>query len=51
MLILCQSHHGDWTCTPSIAATSGDDRMDSALECMLLGVRGLLWPHPIVSGA
>jgi hypothetical protein len=29
----------------------GSDGADIALENMLSGARGLLWPHPVVPGA
>jgi hypothetical protein len=32
-------------CTPGLATTSGGNGMYSALEYMLLGVRGLMWPE------
>jgi hypothetical protein len=35
----------------SLATTSGSDGMDSALEYILSGVRGLLWPRPVMPGA
>jgi hypothetical protein len=30
---------------------SGSDGMDSTLECMVIGVRGFILLHPIVTGA
>jgi hypothetical protein len=42
MFNLCQSHHGVWACIPGLAATSGGDGMDSALEYMLSDARRLL---------
>jgi hypothetical protein len=38
------------TDTPCIATTSDGGGMDSALEYMLSGARGLLWPRPIIPG-
>jgi hypothetical protein len=51
MLIFCQSHHGVWACILDLATTSGDDGIDLALEYLLSGACGLLWPRPIVPGA
>jgi hypothetical protein len=50
-LILCQSHHGVYACILSLATMSGNDGMDLAHKYMMSGVRGLLWPQPIVPGA
>jgi hypothetical protein len=38
-------------CTPSLAATSGSNGMDSALEYILSDARGFLWLHPFIHGA
>jgi hypothetical protein len=38
-------------CIPGLATTSGSDGMDSALEYVLSGAHGLLWPCPNVPGA
>jgi hypothetical protein len=43
MFTLCQSHHGDYACIPSLATKSGGDGMHLVLEYMLLDARGLLW--------
>jgi hypothetical protein len=48
MLIPFESHYGAEACILGLATTLGDDGMDSALEYMLSGARGLLWLWPVV---
>jgi hypothetical protein len=45
-----QSHDGIYACSPSLAM-SGDDWMDSILECVLSGACGFLLVCPVVPGA
>jgi hypothetical protein len=49
-LILYQSYHGVQACILGLAATLGDDGMDSALEYLLPDACGLLRLCPVVPG-